>query len=190
MKFLLAIAAISAVFLPSALGKTSEGNSQSSQIENIQIVTDNCSKVYTLDQFKNYARQVYQRWHISKKAKKRMKRIINCQRTDVKEKQARKERKKFKRQWKKRFYWQIQYNDLSPGDKSWAASTSGCETSNGELHDNATGNTYHGRFQFLLSTWAAAGGTGDPHTKSYEEQAVIAVRFMHRDGSGHWPVCG
>lgn len=42
-------------------------------------------------------------------------------------------------------------------------------------------------FQWLLSTWHSAGGTGDPRSHSYEEQKSRAMSLGNP--AGQWPVC-
>ena len=84
--------------------------------------------------------------------------------------------------------WRIRFNALQPWEQQWAYATGACESGNNPA--TATGNGYYGAFQFLPSTWYAAGGTGDPHQHSWHYQAVIAVGWMHRAGAGQWPVCG
>lgn len=90
--------------------------------------------------------------------------------------------------WRKAHYWSIRLERLPASWRAWARSTSACESDYPSQHGN--GGMFHGSFQFMLGTWWSAGGTGDPHTKSYEEQAVIAIGLAMRDGTGHWPVCG
>lgn len=85
--------------------------------------------------------------------------------------------------------WKIRFNRLPYTDRAWAYSTSSCEAGMDPQAHNPSG-VYHGGFQFLLSTWQAAGGTADPHTHSWEAQAVTAVQWMRRAGRGQWPVCG
>lgn len=84
--------------------------------------------------------------------------------------------------------WPIRFNRLPSWDRAWAWSTGECESGNDPATN--TGNGFHGAFQFLLSTWWAAGGTGVPEQHSWHYQAVIAVGWMHRAGAGQWPVCG
>ena len=84
--------------------------------------------------------------------------------------------------------WPIVFNRLPSWDRAWAYSTSSCES--GMNPATNTGNGFYGAFQFLVSTWHAAGGTGYPHQHSWHYQAVIAVRWMHVAGAGQWPVCG
>lgn len=52
-----------------------------------------------------------------------------------------------------------------------------------------TGNGFSGGLQFLPSTWAAYGGTGDPSSASREEQIAVAERVLAGQGWGAWPAC-
>jgi hypothetical protein len=84
------------------------------------------------------------------------------------------------------------WDNFSRKDKRWAHSTSQCESGQRpKIHGG--GGTYHGAFQFMLSTWRSAPKSpgGDPHTRSWKTQAVVAVKLKHRDGARtHWPNCG
>lgn len=51
-----------------------------------------------------------------------------------------------------------------------------------------TGNGYYGMYQFTLSTWQAAGGTGNPANASAAEQTAVAQRVQQMQGWGAWPV--
>jgi Transglycosylase-like domain len=77
------------------------------------------------------------------------------------------------------------------GDRRWARATSQCE-SGGDPDAIGGGGVYRGAFQFMRSTWKASPKSpgGDPIAFPYRTQAVVAVLLMHRDGRGHWPVCG
>ncbi|MCC9194737.1 LysM peptidoglycan-binding domain-containing protein [Arthrobacter sp. zg-Y916] len=52
-----------------------------------------------------------------------------------------------------------------------------------------TGNGFSGGLQFLPSTWAAFGGTGNPADASREEQIAVAERVLAAQGPGAWPAC-
>lgn len=94
------------------------------------------------------------------------------------------------RAWRKEYaqVWEIRFRRLPAYDQAWAYSTGGCESGNNPA--TATGNGYYGAFQFLLSTWYAAGGTGSPSQHSWFYQAIVAVRWRNIAGAGQWPVCG
>jgi len=51
-----------------------------------------------------------------------------------------------------------------------------------------TGNGYYGMYQFSMSTWQAAGGTGNPADASAAEQTSVAQRVQQQQGWGAWPV--
>ncbi len=52
-----------------------------------------------------------------------------------------------------------------------------------------TGNGFFGGLQFVLSTWAANGGTGMPNQASREQQISVAERVLASQGWGAWPAC-
>ena len=84
-----------------------------------------------------------------------------------------------------------EWDSFSRKDKRWARQTSECESNQDpRIHDGS--GTYHGAFQFVKSTWRTSPMSpgGDPHTYNWKTQAVVAVKLKHRDGAGHWPVCG
>jgi hypothetical protein len=84
------------------------------------------------------------------------------------------------------------WDNLSAKDKHWAHSTSQCEAGQQPRIHGGHG-AYHGAFQFMLSTWRNAPKSpgGDPHTRDWKTQAVVAVKLKHRDGArAHWPNCG
>lgn len=84
--------------------------------------------------------------------------------------------------------WPIAFHRYPGWAQSWAWSTGACESGNNP--GTSTGNGFYGAFQFMLSTWYAAGGQGNPAAQSWHYQAVIAIRLMLREGAGHWPNCG
>ena len=72
--------------------------------------------------------------------------------------------------------------------RAWLASTRQCES--GGRYGIATGNGFYGAYQFTLSSWRAVGGWGMPHYAAPIEQDYRAVRLLHLQGRGAWPVCG
>jgi hypothetical protein len=53
-----------------------------------------------------------------------------------------------------------------------------------------SGTRYRGYYQFSASTWASAGGTGDPAAASLEEQTARAQYLAaHSDPFHQWPMC-
>ncbi len=83
------------------------------------------------------------------------------------------------------------WDGISDKNKRWARRTSRCE-SGGNTRIHGSGGTYHGAFQFVLSTWRRAPKSpgGDPHRYGWRTQAVVAVYLKKRDGAGHWGSCG
>jgi len=52
------------------------------------------------------------------------------------------------------------------------------------------GKRYRGYYQFSASSWASAGGTGDPAAASLDEQTARAQYLAaHSDPRHQWPVC-
>ncbi len=83
------------------------------------------------------------------------------------------------------------WDNVSSRDKRWAKKTARCE-SGGDPNAIGGGGRYRGAFQFMKATWRTSPKSpgGDPIDYSYTTQAVVAVKLKHRDGAGHWPVCG
>jgi Transglycosylase-like domain len=92
--------------------------------------------------------------------------------------------------------WQQRWSKATEGEQAWAYSTGSCESGNNP--GTNTGNGFLGAFQYVPSTWWSApntgGGVGNahqlPHEESWKTQAVVSIKLMRRDGTGHWPVCG
>jgi hypothetical protein len=62
-----------------------------------------------------------------------------------------------------------------------------CESSG---NPTAVHGPHRGAFQFLLETWHAAGGAGDPVDASYEDQRAVAMHWAQVDDPAQqWPVC-
>jgi Transglycosylase-like domain len=72
----------------------------------------------------------------------------------------------------------------------WLRAVRYCESGNHGLYRANTGNGFYGAYQFTLSSWYAVGGSGYPHQASPLEQDYRAVRLLHLQGPGAWPVCG
>jgi hypothetical protein len=71
-----------------------------------------------------------------------------------------------------------------PADDDVWARLRACESpTNGGTH-------YRGYYQFSPSSWASAGGTGDPAAAPLEEQTARAKYLAaHSDPAHQWPVC-
>lgn len=48
---------------------------------------------------------------------------------------------------------------------------------------------YFSYFQWSLTTWRSAGGTGHPFDHTYEEQKAIAEAWQIKAGWKQWPAC-
>jgi hypothetical protein len=72
----------------------------------------------------------------------------------------------------------------------WLRSTRYCESGSSGLYRTNTGNGFYGAYQFTMRSWFAVGGRGMPHRASKLEQDYRAVRLLHLQGRGAWPVCG
>jgi hypothetical protein len=70
----------------------------------------------------------------------------------------------------------------------WINATARCESGN-RWYLN-TGNGFYGGMQFTVQSWHAVGGWGMPHQNTKLEQAYRAVKLLHIQGYGAWPVCG
>jgi resuscitation-promoting factor RpfB len=90
--------------------------------------------------------------------------------------------------WRRGHYWLLEHERLSPADRAWAYRTSICES--GRNPRTNTGNGFYGAHQWVLSTWRAAGGSGNPIDASLLEQDVRAVRWRNIAGTSPWPNCG
>lgn len=81
--------------------------------------------------------------------------------------------------WGVHYYFEHTYDDITgvrgeTGEGSWSADT---------------GNGYHGGLQFLSSTWARAGGTGDAAQASAAEQ-IYRAWIIWRSHGGSWSEWG
>jgi Transglycosylase-like domain len=71
----------------------------------------------------------------------------------------------------------------------YLAAIAACE-SGGNPQAIGGGGQYRGMFQMTYSSWAAAGGAGDPAAASVAEQVKRAEILYAQSGPGQWPVCG
>jgi resuscitation-promoting factor RpfA len=87
--------------------------------------------------------------------------------------------------------WYLRRHRATRPYRDWLASTRACETRGQPApYRTNTGNGYFGAYQFDLPTWASVGGRGYPHLAPPLEQDYRAVRLLHLQGAGAWPVCG
>jgi hypothetical protein len=91
-----------------------------------------------------------------------------------------------KRAWRARNYWKRQFYRLSAWDQAWARRISTCESGNRQVAREGGFLSY---FQWVLSTWHMAGGSGNPENVGWYEQAVRAVRWRNRTSTMQWPAC-
>lgn len=64
-----------------------------------------------------------------------------------------------------------------------------CE-SGGDPTKVSPGGKHRGKYQFLVSTWEAEGGIGDPAEAPEAEQDQRAASLLASEGAKPWPVCG
>lgn len=83
--------------------------------------------------------------------------------------------------------WIRLQRQLPPATTAWLARLRGCETRGIAFPANYQyQGTYRGAYQYSFSTWARAGGSGDPALASPAEQDVRTARFFpsHRSEWG------
>lgn len=149
-----------------------------------------CKRLYSIREFGRYAKPKYRsRLSITKPQKRVIAKRGRCQRSLKKQRRA----GDLLDIWRsKRAYvwlWRVVFGRMPAGERAWAYSTSSCESGRVPWKHDGSG-TYHGAFQFSLRTAWAAGFRADPHTRSWYEQAVRAIRWKWRTSDEQWPVCG
>lgn len=72
--------------------------------------------------------------------------------------------------------------------RNWAGLAQ-CE-SGGNPRAVSPNGSYHGLYQFSVSTWERTGGIGLPSEATSREQTYRAMLLYKRAGAGQWPVCG
>lgn len=85
--------------------------------------------------------------------------------------------------WIRTHIWQHRWHHLTRHERSWARCISVHESGNRRVARESAHWSY---FQWALSTWHAAGGSGNPENVEWFEQAVRAVHWAHRAGSSQW----
>lgn len=148
-------------------------------------------RFYSLSDHKSLTKRAFKDADLDDKHKTRHKVMKDCHRggAETPEKMER-QWDRGKNDWNAEFLYERRWAALSAADKAWARSTSSCESDYPSQHDSS--GTFHGGFQFMLSTWQSAplSPGGDPHYYPWTTQAVVAVALKNQDGAGHWPVCG
>lgn len=145
-----------------------------------------CPRLHTKADFRGFARGVFRRAHIGRYAVHRVKLKLHCQRTLANERKMRALRDGLKFKRKHVWVWEVRFHRLSGEDQLWANRISHCESSDRQIARESGFLSY---FQWVYSTWIAAGGVGNPEDASWYHQAVLAVRWMHQHGTMHWPDC-
>ncbi|MEX0993350.1 MAG: transglycosylase family protein [Solirubrobacterales bacterium] len=90
-----------------------------------------------------------------------------------------------------RVRWDIRFQraGITPAVQAHLERIAICE-SHGNPRAIGGGGTFRGKYQFMRSTWASVGGTGDPAQAPEREQDYRAALLLRRSGSSPWPVCG
>jgi len=84
--------------------------------------------------------------------------------------------------------WRNRWRRLSPTARYWTRCVSARESGNRRVARESGHLSY---FQWVLSTWHAAGGEGNPEVSAtWYEQAVRAWRWHLSHPTGQWPNTG
>lgn len=146
-----------------------------------------CVGQFTQKQYARYAKRVYVRESISRKARQKLVHMRLCQHSRKAYKNVKRLTSRLKRdRWRRVHYWEWQRSLLSPGTKAMLARLRGCETRGIAFPANYQWQGHHrGAYQYDFRTWGEAGGSGDPAHASPAEQDVRTARFYpsHR---GRW----
>jgi hypothetical protein len=146
-----------------------------------------CVAQFTQKQYKHYAKAVYKRPTISRKARQRLVQMRLCQHSPKARANVKRLTHKLKVQrYHRMHYWEWQRSLLSPGTKAMLARLRGCETRGIAFPSNYHWDGHHdGAYQYDGATWHQAGGTGFAYQASPAEQDVRTAWFYpsHR---GQW----
>lgn len=148
-----------------------------------------CDTTYKRSHFHAAARSTYRHPVVPRAKRKTLRKIVVCQRRDVSRRIVRRSLRRHKAAHARRFHWQIRFHRMPAAGKAWAHSTAACESNHGR--DPRTNlNGYRGIFQWVMSTWYAAGGRGDPAVAGFHHEAVLAWPWHLSHPTGQWPNCG
>lgn len=86
-----------------------------------------------------------------------------------------------------RTYWIRRWRALPSYARHWTRCVSFRESGNRRI---ARASGFLSYFQWVASTWHAAGGSGNPETHSWHEQALKAWRWHLSHPYGQWPNTG
>jgi hypothetical protein len=90
--------------------------------------------------------------------------------------------------WKRTHIWQYRWNHLGAAGRYWTRCVSFRESGNRRI---ARASGFLSYFQWTLSTWHSAGGSGNPeYSAGWHEQAVRAWRWHLSHPTGQWPNTG
>jgi hypothetical protein len=139
-----------------------------------------CSELFTQAEYRKYAKRVFLRETIKRPARERLERMRTCQHSRKARTNVRTYTKRLKRErWQRTHYWQWQRSLLSPAMKATLRRLRGCETRGIPYPQNYRWKGHHrGAYQYTFSTWARAGGSGDPADASPAEQDVRTAWFF------------
>lgn len=147
-----------------------------------------CSRLYSHTLFASYIEAVYLRADVSPRALSKIDVMRRCQKTGYFERWAKKKQRLVSRaRWIRLHYWEHEFSKLPAAGRAWARSTSSCESGNRQIAREGGFLSY---FQWVLSTWHMAGGSGNPENVGWYEQAVRAWRWHVKVPRGQWPNCG
>lgn len=146
-----------------------------------------CVAQFTQKQYAHYARSVYKRTKISRKAKQRLVQMRLCQHSPKARANVKRLTHRLKVQrYHRMHYWEWRRSLLPAATKAMLARLRGCETRGIAFPSNYRWQGHHrGAYQYDWATWRQAGGSGDPALASPAEQDVRTARFYpsHR---GQW----
>ena len=91
-------------------------------------------------------------------------------------------------EWRAANYWLIRFERIPADWQAWLHAVAHCESKHG-TDPETNSNGFRGIFQWVLSTWYGAGGTGDPAVAGFYHEAVIAYGLATSSGTHHWPNC-
>lgn len=153
------------------------------------FVSSTCDRTYTRAMFHSAARSTFRHPVVPSSKRKTLRRIVVCQRRAVSRRIVRRSLRRYKAKHAQRFYWQVRFYRMSPQGQAWSHSTAACESDHGR-NPRTNLNGFRGIFQWVMATWYAAGGTGDPAVAGFYHEAVLAWPWHLSHPSGQWPNCG
>lgn len=146
-----------------------------------------CAGLFTQKQYAHYAKSVYKRTTVSRKARQRLAVMRLCQHTPKAKANVKRLTHRLKVQrYHRMHYWEWQRSKLPSGTVAMLARLRGCETRGIAYPSNYQWDGHHdGAYQYDAATWHQAGGTGFAYQASPPEQDVRTAYFYpsHR---GQW----